>query len=115
MQSQDVQNADGEDLTHPTAEKDTSEERPTIGEDKSEEELGVKQKPLPPWREVLIGACIILCQFTQMIPYGAGVNSAFLIGDDLGAGPAEVVWIVAAYPWVVSRLSTRTSRLIFPD
>ncbi|KAK2021798.1 MFS general substrate transporter [Colletotrichum zoysiae] len=33
-----------------------------------------------------------------MIPYGAGINSALAIGEQLGATPSESAWIVAAYP-----------------
>jgi MFS family permease len=35
-----------------------------------------------------------------MIPYGAGINSALAIGEQLGVSPEESAWIVAAYPQV---------------
>ncbi|KAK2015088.1 MFS general substrate transporter [Colletotrichum eremochloae] len=33
-----------------------------------------------------------------MIPYGAGINSALVIGEQLGVTPGQSAWIVASYP-----------------
>ncbi|KAI8664905.1 hypothetical protein NCS56_00924700 [Fusarium sp. Ph1] len=37
------------------------------------------------WRTSLTSVCIILCQFVQMIPVGAGINGSLHIVKGLGA------------------------------
>jgi len=56
------------------------------------------QVPVASSRQIFISLAIILCQFVQMIPYGAGINSALAIGEQLGVTPGESAWIIAAYP-----------------
>ncbi|KAF7556465.1 hypothetical protein G7Z17_g1461 [Cylindrodendrum hubeiense] len=50
------------------------------------------------YRAVLISSAIILCQFVQMIPYGAGISGATNMAKELGTAPENAVWIVGSYP-----------------
>ncbi|KAJ8100131.1 major facilitator superfamily domain-containing protein [Lipomyces tetrasporus] len=66
------------------------------------------------FKAIAISAVIVLTQFVQpstlnhglradfiyMIPFGAGVNGALAIGEDLGVPPNKATWTVAAYPYV---------------
>lgn len=49
-------------------------------------------------RGIVFVVFIVLTQLVQMIPYGAGIDGAFVIGRALGAGEAEFAWIAASYP-----------------
>ncbi|KAK9252329.1 putative MFS-type transporter [Lipomyces tetrasporus] len=65
------------------------------------------------FKAIAISAVIVLTQFVQpstlnhglradfiyMIPFGAGVNGALAIGEDLGVPPNKATWTVAAYPF----------------
>ncbi|RSL46781.1 hypothetical protein CEP51_015879 [Fusarium floridanum] len=59
---------------------------------------GEKSTQANKWRTSLTSACIILCQFVQMIPMGAGINGSLHIVEGLGAPPEQALWIVASYP-----------------
>ncbi|KAF5526526.1 putative MFS-type transporter [Colletotrichum aenigma] len=50
------------------------------------------------WRKAAASACIILWQFIQMIPLGAGINGGLNMAKQLGVLPAFAIWIVASYP-----------------
>jgi MFS family permease len=41
---------------------------------------------------------IVLTQLIQMIPYGAGINTAFIIGPQLGVPKEHGAWIASSYP-----------------
>ncbi|KAF4995351.1 hypothetical protein FDECE_12843 [Fusarium decemcellulare] len=47
-------------------------------------------------RDALTSASIILCQFVQMIPFGAGINSSLHIAQSLGAPLEEAIWLAAS-------------------
>ncbi|KIV81360.1 hypothetical protein PV11_03551 [Exophiala sideris] len=49
-------------------------------------------------RELIIAVSIVLTQFVQMIPFGAGITAAVAIGKDLGADQYASAWIAASYP-----------------
>jgi MFS family permease len=49
-------------------------------------------------RSIAVSAAIILTQFAQMIPYGAGINGAALWTEYLGVSQDAATWIVASYP-----------------
>ena len=60
-----------------------------------------KQAPDLPFSRshaISIATAIVLTQFVQMIPYGAGINSSLEIGKRLGADRAQSTWIAASYP-----------------
>ncbi|KAF4820507.1 putative MFS-type transporter [Colletotrichum siamense] len=50
------------------------------------------------WRKAAASACIILCQFIQTIPLGAGINGGLNMAKELGVSPAFAIWIIASYP-----------------
>ncbi|KAF4420174.1 putative MFS-type transporter [Colletotrichum fructicola] len=50
------------------------------------------------WRKAAASACIILCQFIQTIPLGAGINGGLNMAQELGVSPAFAIWIIASYP-----------------
>ncbi|KAH0428188.1 efflux pump antibiotic resistance protein [Colletotrichum camelliae] len=50
------------------------------------------------WRKAVASACIILCQFIQTIPLGAGINGGLNMAKELGVSPAFAIWIIASYP-----------------
>ncbi|KIW70364.1 hypothetical protein PV04_02639 [Phialophora macrospora] len=49
-------------------------------------------------RGLLLATTIVLTQFVQMVPFGAGINGALAIGKDLGATEFSSAWIAASYP-----------------
>ncbi|KAI1608584.1 major facilitator superfamily domain-containing protein [Exophiala viscosa] len=49
-------------------------------------------------RELIVAVAIVLTQFVQMIPFGAGITAAVAIGKDLGADQYASAWIAASYP-----------------
>ncbi|KAM5349223.1 hypothetical protein ACJ41O_005730 [Fusarium nematophilum] len=50
------------------------------------------------FRMFVTSACIVLCQFVQMIPVGAGINGSLHIAEELDAPHEHALWIVASYP-----------------
>ncbi|KAF4956797.1 hypothetical protein FGADI_3579 [Fusarium gaditjirri] len=69
------------------------------GIDNSNATKKVKKQHQPSsYRGSLTSFAIILCQFVQMIPYGAGITGAAHMAESLGVRAEEAVWLVASYP-----------------
>jgi MFS family permease len=59
---------------------------------------GANKPQLTRTRGLLLATTIVLTQFIQMVPFGAGINGALAIGKDLGANEYSSAWIAASYP-----------------
>ncbi|ETI19980.1 hypothetical protein G647_08995 [Cladophialophora carrionii CBS 160.54] len=46
----------------------------------------------------VLATTIVMTQFVQMAPFGAGINGALAIGKQLGATEYSSAWIAASYP-----------------
>ena len=56
-------------------------------------------------RRYAIMASLVLSQLVQMVPYGAGINSSYVIAAQLGGTELEASWIAASYPYVLPSFS----------
>ena len=62
------------------------------------DEKQTSQLPFSRSRALFIASAIVLTQFVQMIPYGAGVLGSLDIGKSFGADQYASAWIAASYP-----------------